>query len=149
MTLHNSRPPSVLSTEFLDMTLRGIGYVCTKFNLRIRQVDVASVSPFPAHGLYLAAVTQNRIWRETGNRKSKEERDELVGMLGFIARRWGSAGEFLVLGGHMSLGFLLANKIRRIAKYLKMLEQETGDLGQCTNRLQRDETMNEETVSSP
>jgi len=98
MTLHKSRPNSAASAEFLDMTLRGIGAICTKFNSRVAQVDIASVSPFPPHNLYLAALTHDRIWRETGNRRSKEEKDELVVMLTYCARRWIIAGEFLFPG---------------------------------------------------
>ena len=100
MTLHNSRPTSALSTEFIDMTLRGMSFICAKFNSSVEQVNVMSVSPFPPHSLYLAALTQDRLWRETGDWRSRKERDELILMLKFFVRRWGSAGESPLLKIH-------------------------------------------------
>ena len=96
MTLHKSRPPSS-SREFLTLTLNGLGGVCHRFVARLAQVDVQAISPFPQHSLYLAALTQDALWRETGYLSHKSERDELMKMLEFYAKRWGNASRLIPL----------------------------------------------------
>jgi hypothetical protein len=93
MTLHEAREkswdlPSAHSTDFLTTSLKGVAWIAKRFNQNINQVDIDAVSPFPPYGLYLAALQQDRMWRETGDLRCFEATNSLAAMLAHFGRRW-------------------------------------------------------------
>lgn len=100
MVLHGSREkfctiPGYYSTEFLQASLEGVAWIAKRFNQKIHQVDIDAVSPFPPHSVYLAALQQDRVWRETGDLRCFEAANSLASMLGHFGRRWLIASECL------------------------------------------------------
>ena len=76
------------SIEFLQTSLDGVTWIANRFNQKISQVDIDAVSPFPPHSLYMAALQQDRIWKETGDLRCFDASNSLALMLGQFGRRW-------------------------------------------------------------
>jgi hypothetical protein len=76
------------STEFLQASLDGVTRIAKGFNEKIGQVDIDALSPFPPHSVYMAAVQQDRMWRETGDLRCFEAMNSLAAMLRQFGRRW-------------------------------------------------------------
>lgn len=74
--------------------LSGISFVCQKFNARIAQVSPGSLSPFPPHGLALAAEAYLELWKEKRDLSDWERAGELLVMLKFFEGRWLGCSEF-------------------------------------------------------
>jgi hypothetical protein len=93
MILNESREkccngPVSYTTEFLQTSLDGVTWISNRFNQRIDQVDIDAVSPFPSYSVYMTAIQQDRIWRETGDLTCFEATKSLVSMLRHFGRRW-------------------------------------------------------------
>ena len=98
MVLHESREKcwgmsETYYSEYLQTSLDGVVWVAKRFNQRIHQVDIDAISLFPPHSLYLAALQQDRIWRETGDSKYFEAVNSLAVMLEHFGKRWLNASE--------------------------------------------------------
>jgi hypothetical protein len=76
------------STEFLQTSLDGVTWIAKRFNQKIGQVDIDAVSPFPSHSVYMSALQQDRMWRETGDLRCFEATNSLASMLTHFGRRW-------------------------------------------------------------
>lgn len=88
---HRKVTGETLSLEFFDKTLACMNRVCGRFVDRIDEVPVKAMSPFPPHSVYLAAKTEENLWRETGKVEHLDAANTMVIMLRYFSRRWLSA----------------------------------------------------------
>ncbi|KUJ23808.1 uncharacterized protein LY89DRAFT_726866 [Mollisia scopiformis] len=101
MTLHESRPRTSLSEEYLNCdqpeslrsSLERIHGLCTRFNARIEQVSVDAMSPFPPYGLIRAATLRHQLFKETGDYSHITAADSLTLMVKHFSKRWKRAGK--------------------------------------------------------
>jgi hypothetical protein len=101
MTLHESRPRTSLSKEYfssnepesLKSSLELVHRICTVFNIRIEQVSVDAMSPFPPYGLIRGAILREQLFKETGDYSHMIAADSLTLMVRHFSRRWKNAGE--------------------------------------------------------
>ena len=105
MTLHESRQDPTSSIEIGDIhcpeslasALSRVNFITNRFNEKIEQVDFEAMSPFPPRGLYKAASTQYRLWKQTGDRKWLEASNALKLMLSHFSKRWMNAGMLVLI----------------------------------------------------
>ena len=93
MILNESREkschgPGSDGTEFLQTSLDRVTWISKGYNQKIDEVDIHGVSPFPSHSVYLSALQQDRMWRETGDLTCFEATKSLVLMLKHFGKRW-------------------------------------------------------------
>lgn len=84
------------STEFLQTSLDGVTWIAKRFNQKIGQVDIDALSPFPSHSVYMSALQQDRMWRETGDLRCFEATNSMASMLRHFGRRWLNASKSLL-----------------------------------------------------
>jgi hypothetical protein len=60
-------------------------------------INFTMLSPYYAYSVYQAAVVHHRLWKQTNEERYKDMLAMLQLSLGYLARRWTLAGNFLFL----------------------------------------------------